>query len=80
MFLKTIEVLAQAVELRDELTGGHTVRVTATAPMLGEHLSLPPEDLELLEIGTPLHDIGKIGIDDAILGKPGKLTPEEFER
>ena len=47
--------------------------------MLAEHLSMSDADLELIRIGTPLHDIGKIGIDDAILRKPDKLTPEEFE-
>ena len=40
---------------------------------------MPPSDVELIRIGTPLHDIGKIGIDDAILRKPDRLTPEEFE-
>jgi putative nucleotidyltransferase with HDIG domain len=79
LFLKMIEVLAQAVDLRDELTGSHTIRVKRYALMLGRHLSLKPDELELLEIGTPLHDIGKIGIDDAILRKPAKLTPDEFE-
>lgn len=47
--------------------------------MLAEHMNLPVEQLELLRIGTPLHDIGKIGIDDAILRKPDRLTEEEFE-
>jgi putative nucleotidyltransferase with HDIG domain len=79
LFRKMIEVLAQAVDLRDELTGSHTVRVKRYALMLGRQLEVNPEDLELLETGTPLHDIGKIGIDDAILRKPGKLTAEEFE-
>ena len=79
LFLNTITILAQAVELRDEYTGGHTIRVTNYAYLLAQQLELRPEDLRLIRIGTPLHDIGKIGIDDAILRKPGKLTPEEFE-
>lgn len=79
LFLNTITILAQAVELRDEYTGGHTARVTTFAYLLGQKLELSPKDLELIRIGTPLHDIGKIGIDDAILRKPGKLTAEEFE-
>lgn len=79
LFRNTITTLAQAVELKDEYTGGHTVRVTNYALMLGKQLGLEKKDLELIEIGTPLHDIGKIGIDDAILRKPGKLTPEEWE-
>ncbi len=79
LFRNTITTLAQAVELKDEYTGGHTVRVTNYALMLGRHLGLEKSELDLIEIGTPLHDIGKIGIDDAILRKPGKLTPEEWE-
>jgi HD-GYP domain-containing protein (c-di-GMP phosphodiesterase class II) len=79
LFLSTITILAQAVELRDNYTGGHTARVTAYSLLLAQELNLPPEELEQIKIGTPLHDIGKIGIDDAILRKPGKLTPDEFE-
>jgi putative nucleotidyltransferase with HDIG domain len=79
LFLDTITVLAQAVEMRDEYTGGHTFRVTSYALMLARQLSLSPEDVELIRIGTPLHDIGKIGIADAILRKPDRLTPQEFE-
>jgi HD-GYP domain-containing protein (c-di-GMP phosphodiesterase class II) len=79
LFLNTITVLAQAVELRDEYTGGHTARVTNFTLLLAQQLNLPHKDQELLRIGTPLHDIGKIGIDDSILRKPGRLTPEEFK-
>ena len=79
LFYATVSMLAQSVELRDQYTGGHTARVTEYSMLLGQHLDLPPEDLHLIRIGTPLHDIGKIGIDDAILRKPGKLTPQEFE-
>src|SRR5207253_1403991 len=78
LFLKTITILAQAVELRDDYTGGHTQRVTRYASMLAQHLDLPEDELELIKLGTPLHDIGKIGIDDAILRKPGRLTAAEF--
>jgi putative nucleotidyltransferase with HDIG domain len=79
LFYNTITILAQAVELRDKYTGGHTQRVTEYSLLLGQHLQLSAEDLHLIRIGTPLHDIGKIGIDDAILRKPGRLTPQEFE-
>ncbi|MFO0843187.1 MAG: HD domain-containing protein [Gemmataceae bacterium] len=79
LFLDTITILAQAVELRDECTGNHTTRVTQYSILLAEHLEMPADQLDLLRIGTPLHDIGKIGIDDAILRKPDRLTPEEFE-
>lgn len=78
LFLKTITILAQAVELRDDYTGGHTQRVTRYAAMLAQQLELPDDQLEIIKIGTPLHDIGKIGIDDAILRKPGRLTAQEF--
>ncbi|HJT77142.1 MAG TPA: HD domain-containing phosphohydrolase [Gemmataceae bacterium] len=79
LFLNTITILAQAVELRDEYTGGHTERVKTYSLLLAEHLELSPEEMHLIRIGTPLHDIGKIGIDDAILRKPDRLTEEEFE-
>ena len=79
LFLDSITMLADVVELRDKYTGGHTRRVTQYSTMLAEVLKLPPQDVELIRTGTPLHDIGKVGIPDAILGKPEKLTPEEFE-
>jgi len=79
LFFNTIQILAQAVEMRDPYTGGHTVRVTVYAQLLTQQLALSPTDQELIRIGTPLHDIGKIGIDDAILRKPDRLTPEEIE-
>jgi putative nucleotidyltransferase with HDIG domain len=79
LFFNTINVLAQAIEMRDSYTGGHTARVTSYSLMLAEQLQVPEDDMELLRIGTPLHDIGKIGIDDAILRKPDRLTPGEFE-
>jgi HD-GYP domain-containing protein (c-di-GMP phosphodiesterase class II) len=80
LFLDTITILAQAVELRDEYTGGHTHRVSTYSVLLAEELEMTPAEVDLVRIGTPLHDIGKIGIDDAILRKPDRLTPEEFEQ
>ncbi len=79
LFYATVSALAQAVEIRDPYTGGHTARVTAYSILLGQQLELPTKEIHLIKIGTPLHDLGKIGIDDHILRKPGKLTPEEFE-
>jgi HD-GYP domain-containing protein (c-di-GMP phosphodiesterase class II)/pSer/pThr/pTyr-binding forkhead associated (FHA) protein len=83
LFYNTITVLAQTVEFRDQYTGGHTQRVTEysllLADALKEELDISPEERHWIQIGTPLHDIGKIGIDDSILRKPGKLTEEEFE-
>jgi putative nucleotidyltransferase with HDIG domain len=79
LFLDTITVLAQAVELKDEYTGGHTRRVSTYALLLAERLDMGSADIELVRVGTPLHDIGKIGVDDAIIRKPDRLTAEEFE-
>jgi putative nucleotidyltransferase with HDIG domain len=79
LFFNTITILAQAVELRDNYTGGHTNRVTNYSLLLAKELDLSEEEVHLIKIGTPLHDIGKIGIDDAILRKPGRLTAEEFK-
>ena len=79
LFSNTITVLAQTIETRDDWTGNHTNRVTKYSYLLAQQLELSQKDLRTLKIGTPLHDIGKIGIPDAILNKPGKLTPHEFE-
>jgi HD-GYP domain-containing protein (c-di-GMP phosphodiesterase class II) len=79
LFLQTVTALAQSIELRDQYTGGHTKRVTDYATLLAEELKLSPAERQHVLIGTPLHDIGKIGIDDAVLRKAGRLTPEEFE-
>jgi pSer/pThr/pTyr-binding forkhead associated (FHA) protein len=78
-FIQTVTSLARAVEVRDQYTGDHTRRVTDYALLLAEELKLPAMEKYRIQIGTPLHDIGKIGIDDAILRKPGKLTAGEFE-
>lgn len=79
LFDSAILALAQAVEMRDEYTGGHTVRVTEYSILLATHLECSPKEMELIRLGTPVHDIGKVGIRDVILNKPGKLTPDEFE-
>ena len=78
MFLRTITMLAQMVELRDEYTGGHTQRVTQYSLLIAEHLGLPEDQIDLVKLGTPLHDIGKIGICDEILQAPRRLTAAEF--
>jgi HD-GYP domain-containing protein (c-di-GMP phosphodiesterase class II) len=77
--IQTVTALAQAVELRDKYTGGHTQRVTNYALLLAERLVLSPADSRVLQVGVPLHDIGKIGVDDAILRKAGALDLAEFE-
>ena len=72
LFLSTVTVLAQAVEMRDQYTGGHTARVTEYSLLLATQLNLSPEELDLIRMGTPLHDIGKIGIEDNILQQAGQ--------
>jgi putative nucleotidyltransferase with HDIG domain len=79
LFVKMISIMAQLVEMRDDYTGKHTERVTKYSLLLAEQLDLSADKKQLIEYGAPLHDIGKIGIDDAILRKPGRLTPGEFE-
>ncbi|MCI0458114.1 MAG: FHA domain-containing protein [Gemmataceae bacterium] len=80
LFLKTLSVLAQMVHFRDERTGSHAQRVTDYALMLAEEMRLSPALRQLLRVGASLHDLGKIGIPDAVLRKPGPLTPAEAER
>ncbi len=76
--LEILERLAQAAEYRDDDTGQHTQRVGQVAARLAEVLGLPTGEVDLVRQAAPLHDVGKIGISDTILLKPGKLTPEEF--
>jgi HD-GYP domain-containing protein (c-di-GMP phosphodiesterase class II)/pSer/pThr/pTyr-binding forkhead associated (FHA) protein len=78
LFVQTLTALAQAVELRDDYTGSHTQRVTDYALLLADEVKLGPMEHMYLQVGTPLHDIGKIGISDAILLKSGRLTEEEY--
>jgi putative two-component system response regulator len=76
--LETLQRLAMAAEYRDDDTGLHTKRVGGTAGRIAQVLGLPAQQVDLLTRAAPLHDVGKIGIADAILLKPGKLTNEEF--
>jgi len=71
--------LALTVEARDPYTDGHCHRLATYATVLGEELALPAEDVAALHRGGYLHDVGKIGIPDAILQKPGPLTEREFD-
>ncbi|MHB8533920.1 MAG: HD-GYP domain-containing protein [Sulfuricaulis sp.] len=75
---ETLMRLAKAGEYRDEETGNHVVRMAKFARLMAEKLSLPESDCHVLEIAAPMHDIGKIGIPDNILLKPGKLDPSEL--
>jgi HD-GYP domain-containing protein (c-di-GMP phosphodiesterase class II) len=75
----TIYRLAAAAEYRDPETSHHLTRISHYCKIIARHLGLPPETQELLFDASPMHDIGKLGIPDAILLKPGKLTDEERE-
>ena len=77
--LATIRALTSAIDARDPYTAGHSVRVGQLAVEIGTALGLPGAQLQHLEIGGYLHDIGKIGVRDAVLLKPSALTPEEHQ-
>lgn len=79
-FLHTAEALAEAINSRDPYTGGHTKRVSQYVMKLSTTLELPEDQIESLRLAAILHDIGKIGIDDAILRKSGTLTEEELQK
>jgi len=78
--LSTIKALVTALEARDEYTKGHTHRVSKYALMLGKYMGLTTYELDKLEIAANLHDIGKIGVKDDILLKPGQLSDEEYAK
>ncbi len=78
MYLDTVKALCRAVEAKDPYTRGHSQRVSELAYQLGKRLNLPRRTLENIRFSGMLHDIGKIGIDENILNKPGKLTAEEY--
>ena len=79
IFLGAIEALVSALEAKDKYTGGHSRRVTDIALVLGKELGLSAQDMEDLRLGSLLHDIGKIAVDQVIQNKPGSLTREEYE-
>ena len=79
LFIGSIQMLAGAVDEKDPYTRGHSDRVTRYSMQVAQEMQLDDEFLEILRISAQLHDVGKIGIEDHILKKPGALTPEEFE-
>jgi len=79
LFLNSIQMLAGAVDEKDPYTKGHSDRVTKYSVMIAKELGLTIEEVEKIRIAAQLHDVGKIGIEDRILKKPGALTPEEYE-
>lgn len=74
-----VTTLGEVIENHSKETGNHVKRVAKISRFLGEKIGLSDEQLELLEAASPLHDVGKIGISEVILHKPGKLTDREFE-
>ena len=80
LHLRTIEALALAIEAKDHVTHDHVQRVRIYALEVGKDLGLGPADLEALQAASLLHDIGKLAVPEHIISKPGKLTPEEFEK
>jgi putative nucleotidyltransferase with HDIG domain len=78
-YLDTIRALASAIDAKDPYTRGHSERVAALAVEIGRELKLDEPTLRILEFGGILHDVGKIGIPEQVLGKPARLTPEEFK-
>ncbi|HEY1462608.1 MAG TPA: HD domain-containing phosphohydrolase [Terriglobales bacterium] len=79
LFLSSIQMLAGAVDEKDPYTRGHSDRVTKYSVMIAREMGLDEAFVETVQISAQLHDVGKIGIEDRILKKPGALTPDEFE-
>ena len=79
LFMGSIQMLAGAVDEKDPYTRGHSDRVTRYSLMIAHELGLTEDFSEIVRISAQLHDVGKIGIEDRILKKPGALTPEEFD-
>ena len=79
LFMGSIRMLAAAIDEKDPYTRGHSGRVAKYSIILAEYLSFSSEELDKLRISALLHDVGKIGVDDRVLKKPGKLTEEEFD-
>lgn len=79
LFLNTIKALVAAIDAKDPYTEGHSQRVSDYSVAIAEELGMSPEEQHHIRIGALLHDIGKIGIPDTILTKPGHLTEKEFD-
>jgi putative nucleotidyltransferase with HDIG domain len=79
LFMNSIQMIAGAVDEKDPYTRGHSDRVTKYSVLLATELGLSEAEVDKIRIAAQLHDVGKIGIEDAVLKKPGALTPEEYE-
>mgnify|MGYP000013210076 CR=1 FL=1 len=77
--LETVRRLGRAAEFRDDETGNHIIRMSTYCAIIARKLGLSDEDVELILYSSPMHDVGKIGVPDKILLKPGKLDPDEWE-
>lgn len=77
-FMQTVEMLSRAFDKRDIISSGHSVRVAEHACAIGRALGYSENELYDLRMAALLHDVGKIGIGESVLGKPGKLTDQEF--
>jgi len=78
-YLDSIHRLVMASEFKDEDTGDHIIRIGEYASLIARHMGQDDQYIETIGYASPMHDVGKIGIPDKILLKPGKLTPEEFD-
>ena len=79
LFINSVRMLAAAIDAKDPYTRGHSERVARYSIAIGKNLQLPEKEMRNLRISALLHDVGKIGIDDRILRKPGALSDDEFE-
>ncbi|MBN2407673.1 MAG: GAF domain-containing protein [Elusimicrobia bacterium] len=79
MYIGTIETLAKAIDAKDPTTRGHTDRVTKYAVEIAQEMNLPEKLIRNIKFASLIHDIGKIGVKDDVLLKPGKLTESEYE-
>jgi putative nucleotidyltransferase with HDIG domain len=79
LFIGSIRMLAAAIDEKDPYTRGHSGRVAKYSTVIAQEMKMSAEELDKLKISALLHDVGKIGVDDRVLKKPGSLTPEEFD-
>src|SRR5436309_448283 len=79
LFLAGIQALAEALEVKDPYTRGHSVRVSQYSAIIARALEVDPEMIRQIELGGHVHDIGKIGVREGVLNKPGRLTDEEYQ-
>ena len=77
--LEFLETMARALDARDPYTAGHSDRVSANSTAIAQALGLPEKEVEIIRIGAKMHDIGKIGVPDAVLQKQGPLTMDEYD-